>query len=183
MTSELAVEGSTRSVTGTPMLPPTRVWRPACWKMWPMRAVVVVLPLAPVMAVTWPASSSAASSSSPMTRAPRARARSKMASSRGTPGDWMRRGEAVGIGLVLGGLGELGLGLGFGVGDRHVGAAGAEIARGGEAGFTGADDEGFLVAIVGHRSFRVVSAKRAMMRPMIQKRVMTLASCQPRSSK
>ncbi len=43
---------SSRPRTPTPMLPPMRASRPAWRQMWPIRAVVVDLPLVPVMATT-----------------------------------------------------------------------------------------------------------------------------------
>ena len=92
--------------------------------------------------------------------------------------------EAIGIGLELGGLREIGLGgLRAVIGDDNMGAPRAQEFRGGQTGLAAADDKGPFVGEIRHRSLSVVSAKRAMMRPMIQKRMMTFDSGQPRSSK
>jgi len=68
-----ALHGSTTSMTGRPMLPATRVFKPAAEKISPHRVVVVVFPLEPVMASTFPLRKRAASSSSPMMGRPRVR--------------------------------------------------------------------------------------------------------------
>ena len=63
----LSVLSSIRPTTGTPMLPATSVGNPASFRISPARAVVVVLPLEPVMARILPLRKRAASSSSPIT--------------------------------------------------------------------------------------------------------------------
>ena len=80
------VLSSMSPTTGTPMLPPTRVGRPASLRISPSRAVVVVLPLEPVMATTLPLRKRAASSSSPMTGRPKLLTWTSSGVSRGTPG-------------------------------------------------------------------------------------------------
>jgi len=75
-----------RAITGTPMLPPTSVGKPASSRISPTRDVVVVLPLEPVMARDLPWRKRAASSSSPMTGRPKLRACTSSGVSRGTPG-------------------------------------------------------------------------------------------------
>jgi hypothetical protein len=80
------VEASTCALSGTPMLPPTSTRSPEASSIRPTSVVVVDLPLVPVMAMTLPASHREASSSSPMTGTPAARAAASGASSGGTPG-------------------------------------------------------------------------------------------------
>ena len=58
----------TMAVTGVPMLPPTCTMTPASRRMWPIRLVVVVFPLEPVMPMVRPLRNGAASSTSPITR-------------------------------------------------------------------------------------------------------------------
>ena len=60
------------AVTGVPMLPPTCAGMPDSRRMCPTSAVVVVLPLVPVMPMVRPSRNGAASSTSPITRTPRA---------------------------------------------------------------------------------------------------------------
>ncbi len=80
-------EVSTMAQTGVPMFPPTCAATPLAPRMWPIRLVVVVLPFDPVTAMVLPFSSGAASSRSPITRAPRFRAASSGARSAGTSGE------------------------------------------------------------------------------------------------
>ena len=80
------VERSTWALSGTPMLPPTSTRFPEASSIRPTSVVVVDLPLVPVMAMTRPFSQRQASSSSPMTGTPAARASWSSASSGGTPG-------------------------------------------------------------------------------------------------
>ena len=75
-----------RSVTGRPMLPAVVDGKPAALSRCAIRAVVVVFPLVPVMAMRSASMTRQPSSSSPMMGTPRARATSRAGSSRGTPG-------------------------------------------------------------------------------------------------
>ena len=68
------------------MLPPTVTLKPAASRIRPVSAVVVDLPFVPVMAITRPRSQRDASSISPMTGTPRARARLNHRLIGGTPG-------------------------------------------------------------------------------------------------
>src|SRR3954471_12616769 len=92
---------SSRLSTPVPMLPPMRVSRPASAQMWPIRAVVVDLPLVPVMATIFGRLCSGASftaraksSMSPTISTPAALAFSTVQCGagwvRGTPGDSIR---------------------------------------------------------------------------------------------
>ena len=72
--------------SGVPMLPPTSTGRTCPRSTSPVRAVVVVLPLVPVMAMTSESITRQASSSSLITGTPRARSGASAGSSRGTPG-------------------------------------------------------------------------------------------------
>ena len=69
-----------------PMLPPTVTWNPAACSIRPVSAVVVDLPLVPVIAITRPCSHRDASSISPTIGMPRARAACTAGCSGGTPG-------------------------------------------------------------------------------------------------
>ena len=77
---------SARSATGAPTFPATATGSPASRWMWPMSSVVVVLPLVPVTAMNSFGISRQASSSSPITVAPRCCAAATTGASRGTPG-------------------------------------------------------------------------------------------------
>ncbi len=68
------------------MLPPTSAGNPAAAMISPTSVVVVVLPFDPVMATMEPGRNCAASSISPMTTSPRARACANFGASTGTPG-------------------------------------------------------------------------------------------------
>ena len=70
-----------------PILPPTRVFRPEAVSSSPSRVVVVVLPLVPLTARSGRRMKGAATSSSPTTGRPAARAAMSQGSSGGTPGD------------------------------------------------------------------------------------------------
>ena len=76
-----------RETTGVPILPPTRVFRPEAVSSSPSRVVVVVLPLVPLTARSGRRMKGAATSSSPTTGRPAARAAMSQGSSGGTPGD------------------------------------------------------------------------------------------------
>jgi len=65
---------ATPKIAGVPMLPPTSVGNPAAVMISPVSEVVVVLPFEPVMATMGPGRNCAASSISPITVSPRARA-------------------------------------------------------------------------------------------------------------
>ena len=68
------------------MLPPTRVGYPPAVMISPVRVVVVVLPFEPVIATMFFGRNCAASSISPITGSPSARAWTKGGESAGTPG-------------------------------------------------------------------------------------------------
>ena len=68
------------------MFPATSVGRTCALSNSPVSAVVVVLPLVPVIAMRSASMTSHASSSSPMTGTPRALAADRAGSARGTPG-------------------------------------------------------------------------------------------------
>ena len=65
---------ATCALSGAPMLPPTVTLKPAASSIRPVSAVVVDLPFVPVIAMTRPCSQRDASSTSPITGTPRARA-------------------------------------------------------------------------------------------------------------
>src|SRR5450631_2402720 len=73
-------------MAGVPILPPTSVAKFPAAIISPAKEVVVVLPLAPVMAAIGPARNCAASSISPITGSPRLRACTSCGASTGTPG-------------------------------------------------------------------------------------------------
>ena len=77
---------ATCAESATPMLPPTATLRPPSSSMRPTSVVVVDLPFVPVIATTRPSSQRDASSSSPMTGTPAARARATSAWRGETPG-------------------------------------------------------------------------------------------------
>ena len=77
---------STREIAGVPMLPPTTLESPPAARISPANVVVVVFPLEPVMATIFPGKNSAASSISPITFSPKARACTSGGASTGTPG-------------------------------------------------------------------------------------------------
>ena len=79
-------DAATCADSGTPMLPPTAALSPPSVSMRPISVVVVDLPLVPVMATMRPASQRDASSSSPMTGTPAARAAATSACRGETPG-------------------------------------------------------------------------------------------------
>ena len=68
------------------MLPPTMTLKPAVSRIRPVSVVVVDLPFVPVIAITRPSSHRDASSISPMTATPRARAAVTAGWSGDTPG-------------------------------------------------------------------------------------------------
>ncbi len=68
------------------MLPPTVTLKPAISSIRPVSAVVVDFPFVPVIAITRPSSHLEASSTSPITATPRARAAAMTGCSDGTPG-------------------------------------------------------------------------------------------------
>ena len=68
------------------MFPPTSVGNPPAAKISPVSVVVVVFPFDPVMATIGPGRNCAASSISPMTASPMARACTSIGASTGTPG-------------------------------------------------------------------------------------------------
>ena len=70
-----------------PMLPPTWHAIPLSRRICPVNAVVVVLPLVPVIPMFCPSRNGAASSSSPITGTPRARTGASRSRSAGTPGE------------------------------------------------------------------------------------------------
>ena len=70
------VDWSTCDDSGTPMLPPTSTVNPDFSSICPVSVVVVDLPFVPVIAMTRPFNHRDASSSSPMTGTPAARAAS-----------------------------------------------------------------------------------------------------------
>src|SRR5579883_1067684 len=78
---------ATISQTAVPILPPTCEGTPASRRMWPIKLVVVVLPFDPVTPIVRPFRNGAASSTSPITAAPRARAASSGGRSAGTSGE------------------------------------------------------------------------------------------------
>ena len=82
-----SVEPSTIPVTAWPMFPPTRTSPPASRNIAPRAAVVVDLPLVPVIAATVPFSIRKPSSSSATTGTPAARAACSSGIVEGTPGD------------------------------------------------------------------------------------------------
>ena len=86
MCSVSGVESDTCALSGAPMLPPTLTLNPAVSSMRPVNAVVVDLPLVPVMAMTRPRSQRYASSISPITGTPLRRAARTAGCSGGTPG-------------------------------------------------------------------------------------------------
>src|SRR5512137_171669 len=89
------VPESSSSQSGVPRLPPTKAAR-SSWKSRPVSAVVVLLPLVPVMATTGTCSRSRkASSTSPTTGIPARRAAAMPGSVSGTPGDTTTRSAEV----------------------------------------------------------------------------------------
>ena len=111
------------AVTGVPMLPPTWTAMPDSRRMCPMSAVVVVLPLVPVMPMVRPLRNGAASSTSPMTRTPRRRASSSGGQIGGHSGGEDDQGGVVGAGCWVRGSGSIRL-----LGEWHVQAL--QFARG-----------------------------------------------------
>src|SRR5207248_818539 len=81
-----AGKSSARAASGVPMLPPTKTGRGCSASSAPVSAVVVVLPLVPVMAIVSASIARHASSSSPMTGTRRARTGESCAPSSGTAG-------------------------------------------------------------------------------------------------
>ena len=90
-----AVDAATWLASGVPMLPPTSTRMPAASSIRPVSAVVVDFPFVPVMATTRPRSHRDASSTSPMTGTPAARAAATEGWSTGTPGLTTTRSEPV----------------------------------------------------------------------------------------
>jgi len=82
----LRVARSANEIAGVPMLPPTSAGTPAAVMISPVSVVVVVLPFDPVMATIGPGRNWAASSTSPITASPKARACTNGGASTGTPG-------------------------------------------------------------------------------------------------
>ncbi len=70
------VDADTCRLSGVPRLPPTVTLNPAAVSIRPASVVVVDFPFVPVIAITRPCSQRDASSSSPITGMPRARAAS-----------------------------------------------------------------------------------------------------------
>src|SRR6266850_1266935 len=81
-----AGKSSACAASGVPMLPPTKTGRGCSASSAPVSAVVVVLPLVPVMAIVSASIARHASSSSPITGTRRARAGASCSPSSGTPG-------------------------------------------------------------------------------------------------
>src|ERR1039458_4264005 len=87
-------ELSIMAVTGVPILPPTCAAIPDSRRMCPASAVVVVLPLVPVIPMVRPCRKGAANSTSPITLTPRARAAFSGTTSAGTPGEMTIRSQS-----------------------------------------------------------------------------------------
>ena len=81
-----SVESSTCALSAWPMLPPTSTWWPPASSIRPVSVVVVDFPFVPVIATMRPRSQREASSSSPMTGTPAARALAMAGCVGGTPG-------------------------------------------------------------------------------------------------
>ena len=92
MTCVRPAAGGGRSSTGTPMLPPIATSRPASLSTWAISAVVVDLPLVPVMATNGASGA----------LAPRSRAKSSMSPTIGTPASSARLTVQCGVGWVRG---------------------------------------------------------------------------------
>ncbi len=89
------VDAATWPDSGVPRLPPTGAGTPAASRMRPVSAVVVDFPFVPVMATTRPRSQRDASSTSPMTGTPAARAADTEGWLAGTPGLSTTRSDPV----------------------------------------------------------------------------------------
>ena len=89
MTCVRPAAGGGRSSTGTPMLPPIATSRPASSSTWAISAVVVDLPLVPVMATNGASGA----------LAPRSRAKSSMSPTIGTPASSARLTVQCGVGM------------------------------------------------------------------------------------
>ena len=92
MTCIRPAAGGGRSRTGTPILPPIATSRPASLSTWAISAVVVDLPLVPVMATNGASGA----------RAARSRAKSSMSPTTGTPASSARLTVQCGSGWVSG---------------------------------------------------------------------------------
>ena len=163
----------------------------------PVRVVVVDLPLVPVIATMRPRSQREASSSSPITGTPAARASAMAGCASGTPGlstirsaprSVSRRWPPSSSSTPDARSSCFGVDLRSLVSVRTaLGAAPHEQDRGGDAAARRADDDDPLARDGEwrrrHRSFSVVREKSAKMIATITKRAMTFGSLQPMSSK
>ncbi len=178
------------------MLPQTSAVRPPAFTISPVIAVVVLLPLLPVMATTGPSRNGKASSTSAITGTPHRRASSSSGRSSGTPGETTTR-STPGRELAEGAAGEERDALleiaavhRLVVHRLHGDALRQQQAHRGAAGEPQAVYQRLLQApargrIPGsvHRSFSVDKDSSANRIDRIQKRTMTLGSAQPESSK
>ena len=157
-------------ITGTPMLPPTRVGMPAALRISPTSEVVVVLPLDPVMARVLPLRKRAASSSSPMTGRPKLRTCDqfrRIERDAGADHDQVlaaKRQQAVAAGFDIDAFIEqrgdiLGERLcAADIGNRDLGAPPAQKQCRGQAGLSQPDHQYLLALEFHHRSTSGISA-------------------------
>ena len=163
--------------------------------MWPVRLVVVVLPFDPVMPMMRPCRNGAASSTSPITVTPRARAASSGGRSAGTSGESTIRSQPSNTASVwtANGMSRPRASGSWSSGFRSVARTTAPSRR---SSSTEATPDFFIpttsalvitaaerFAGIAHLSFNVVSANSASTSPAIQKRAIIFDSAQPSASK